>query len=98
LATRLKCRQFHGHNLRWVDNRNLGYTYVGYDERPFYNTLAAVAPNLDESTGPFAPDGSYAGQTTVYNDGGIPPAYQNPPDPAVGGIPQQQAEPMGWGF
>jgi hypothetical protein len=90
--------QFIGHNARWVDNRNLGYTYTGYDERPFYNTLAAVAPNLDESTGPFVPDGSYTGQTTVYNDGGTPPAYVNPPDPAVGGSPQVVAEPMGWGF
>src|SRR6185437_2391869 len=90
--------QFVGHNLQWTDNRNLGYTYVGYDERPLYNTLAAVAPDLDEARGLYQPDGSYAGQATIYNDGGIPPAYQSPPDPPTGGTPDNEANAMGFGF
>lgn len=88
--------QFEGHNLQWSNTRNLGYTYVGYDERPLYNTLAAVSPELDGAHGVWAPDGSYS--RTVYNDGGIPPAYSNPPDPPVGPQAQTTADPMGMGF
>jgi hypothetical protein len=79
-------------------NQGIGY-YTGFNERPFYNTLAEVAPNADPSSGGiFYPDATYMGQTTVYNDGGIATTYNSPPDPAMNPDPPASAPPMGEAF
>jgi|ERR1035441_714156 hypothetical protein len=72
-----------GTNILTGDHTNLnvglGY-YIQESDRPFYNTLAAVAPVLGPAINPFTPGGQ---EVQGWNDGGIPSQYAGTPDPYV---------------
>jgi hypothetical protein len=89
----------YGQNIQWGDHTNLnvgvGY-YIQESDRPFYNTLAAVAPVLDPAMNPFTPGGQ---EVQGYNDGGIPSQYSGTPDPYVAPSPSgTEAPALGVGF
>ena len=88
-----------GTNILTGDHTNLnvgvGY-YIQESDRPFYNTLAAVAPVLNPAMNPFTPGGQ---EVQGYNDGGVPSQYSGTPDPYVAPNPSgAEAAPMGLGI
>jgi hypothetical protein len=65
----------------WYNNRDVGIVYIQESERAFYNTPAEVPGQYDGPGGLYDPDDRYS--SWIYNDGGIPTSYVEPPDPPV---------------